>query len=100
MMTRPSDNGGCERDQQTMFASDHCLCAGWSCEAQKLDLRGRRKTYGRQLAVHRHRQNRPCTYPNCEIVSLVLLSLCHPCVALIVARWLHTAKMATSATQY
>lgn len=28
--------------------------------------KGRKKTYGKQRGVHRHRRNRPCTYPNCR----------------------------------
>lgn len=28
-------------------------------------------TYGRLLGAHRHRRNRPCTYPNCQLSAHV-----------------------------
>lgn len=36
------------------------------------------KTYGRQLVEHRHRRNRPCTYPNYHRISMFALHCLYP----------------------
>lgn len=56
MVTWSSDNGRCEK------------CQTWN-SSQALKLWA---TYGKQLWVRRHRQNRPYTYPNYRRVSIVV----------------------------
>lgn len=65
MVTRTTDNGSYGDCQFRFSRSMHRDPA----RATRLGIRELAMeglTYGRQLEEHRHRQNRPCTFPNCE----------------------------------
>lgn len=66
MVTGTADNGGWWRD---MMLAGLILAYLWDFLSRSAEVRGKIiifrlwETYGKQLGEHRHRRNRPCTFP-------------------------------------
>jgi hypothetical protein len=62
VMARSADNGGCDIVRKVISRGLAAAEEGIECSFSP--RAGGGKTYGRLHGAHRHRRNRPCTYPN------------------------------------